>query len=256
MKIISWNVNGVRAIMKKDFMKFFNKEKADIYCLQEIKIHEDHLTDELKDIGALKNYKTYWDCAERKGYSGLVIISKIKPLSIKKGFGVKKFDIEGRVLTFELPKFYLINVYAPNSKPELERLQEKVEFNKKFIAYCEKLRKIKPIIFCGDLNVAHKEIDLRNPKQNEKNAGFTIEERTAFQKQLDKGYLDTFRIFNQDPDNYTWWSYRFNARARNMGWRIDYFCVSKKIIKNFKSSMILDKQTGSDHCPVTLNISL
>ena len=179
MKIISWNVNGVRAIMKKYFMKFFNKEKADIYCLQEVKIHEDHLTDELKGIGSLKGYKTYWDCAERKGYSGVAIISKIKPLSIKKGFGVKKFDIEGRVLTFELPKFYLINVYAPNSKPDLERLKEKVEFNKKFIAYCEKLRKTKPVIFCGDLNVAHKEIDLRNPKQNQKNAGFTIEERTA-----------------------------------------------------------------------------
>lgn len=254
MKIISWNVNGVRAIMKKDFMKFFNKEKADIYCLQEVKIHEDHLTDELKGIGSLKNYKTYWDCAERKGYSGVAIISKIKPLSIKKGFGTKKFDIEGRVLTFELPKFYLINVYAPNSKQELERLKEKVEFNKKFIAYCEKLRKIKPIIFCGDLNVAHKEIDLRNPKQNKKNAGFTIEERTAFQKQLDKGYLDCFRIFNQKPDNYTWWSYRFNARAKNIGWRIDYFVASKELKNKIKSSKILPKIMGSDHCPITLEI--
>ena len=254
MKIISWNVNGVRAIMKKDFMKFFNKEKADIYCLQEVKIHEGDLTDELKGIGALNNYKTYWHCAERKGYSGVAIISRIKPLSIKKGFGVKKFDIEGRVITIELPKFYLINIYVPNSKPELERLKEKVEFNKKFIAYCEKLRKIKPIIFCGDLNVAHKEIDLRNPKQNQKNAGFTIEERTAFQKQLDKGYLDTFRIFNKEPDNYTWWSYRFNARAKNIGWRIDYFITSKELEKKIKSSKILPKVMGSDHCPVVLEV--
>ncbi len=229
MKIISWNVNGIRAAMKKGFIDFFNKADVDIFCLQETKISDNDVTDELKQIGSLRGYKTYWFGAEKKGYSGTAIITRITPISVKKGIGVKKFDKEGRTIIVEFKKFYLIDVYAPNAKHGLVRLDEKVEFNRLFINYCEKLRKKKPIIFCGDLNVAHKEIDLRNPKENKNNAGFSIEERNAFQKQLDKGYLDTFRIFNKEPGNYTWWSYRFNARAKNIGWRIDYFIVSKEL---------------------------
>jgi len=254
MKVISWNVNGIRAAVKKGFIDFFNKADAGIFCLQETKISDKDLTDGLKQIGSLHGYKTYWFGAEKKGYSGTAIISRIEPIAVKKGFGVKKFDDEGRTITFELERFYLICIYAPNAKLELARLGEKIEFNEKFISYCEKLRKKKPVIFCGDLNVAHKEIDLRNPKENKNNAGFSIRERNAFQEQLDKGYLDAFRIFNKDPGNYTWWSYRFNARAKNIGWRIDYFIVSKELKPKVFSSEILKDVMGSDHCPILLEI--
>ncbi len=254
MKIISWNVNGIRAVMKKDFIKFFNENKADIYCLQEIKVHDGDVSDELRSLGALQGYKTYWNGADRKGYSGTAIISKVEPVSVMNGFGIKKFDIEGRVQIFELKDFYLLNVYAPNSKPGLVRLAEKLEFNHKFIDYCEELRKNKPIIFCGDLNVAHKEIDIANPKSNEESPGFTIEERNTFSEQLEKGYFDTFRLFNDKPAQYTWWSYRTNARARNIGWRLDYFVASKELKTKIISSKILSKVLGSDHCPVELNI--
>jgi exodeoxyribonuclease-3 len=254
MKIISWNVNGIRAAMKKGFMDFFNKADADIFCLQETKIHDDDLKDELKQIGAMHGYSSYWFGAKKKGYSGTAIISRENALSVQKGFGIKKFDDEGRTITFELEKFYVICVYAPNAKPELSRLDENVEFNNEFIKYCEKLRKKKPVIFCGDLNVAHEEIDLKNPKNNEHNAGFSIEEREAFQNQLEKGYLDTFRIFNKEPGYYTWWSYRFNARAKDIGWRIDYFIASKELKSKIFSSEILKNILGSDHCPIILEI--
>ncbi|MDD4250884.1 MAG: exodeoxyribonuclease III [Candidatus ainarchaeum sp.] len=256
MKIIAWNVNGIRAIMKKDFLKFFNETKADIYCLQEIKVHNDDVPDEIASFGSFNGYKTYFNGAKRKGYSGTGIISKIPPLDNKNGFNSKIFDDEGRVQTFELKDFFLLNVYAPNSKHGLLRLGEKIEFNEQFINYCEKLREKKPVIFCGDLNVAHKEIDLANPKQNEESPGFSIEERNAFSEQLEKGYIDTFRMFTKAPDQYTWWSYRFNARKRNIGWRIDYFVASKELKSKIKSSKILSNVLGSDHCPIELEINV
>ncbi len=254
MKFVSWNVNGIRAVIKKDFFNFFNNISADIYCLQETKIHSESLTDEIKQMGALHGYNSYWSGANKKGYSGVATITKIKPLSVIKGIGNKIFDDEGRILTLEFEKYYLINVYVPNSKRTLERLDEKIEFNKLFIDFCEKLRKNKPIIFCGDLNVAHKEIDIKNAKSNIKNAGFTIEERNAFQKQLDKGYIDTFRLFNQKEDNYTWWSYMNNARERNIGWRIDYFIVSSELKNKIINAGIMNEVFGSDHCPVWIEI--
>jgi exodeoxyribonuclease III len=256
MKIISWNVNGIRAIMKKDFIKFFNETKADIYCLQEIKVHDDDVPDEIAQIGALQGYKTYFNGAVRKGYSGVGFISKIVPLSVKSGIGVEKFDVEGRVQTFETKDMYLVNVYAPNAKPELVRLDEKIEFNVEFIKYCENLRKKKPVVFCGDLNVAHKEIDLANPKANELNPGFSKSERKAFTLQLEKGYIDTFRMFNKKAEQYTWWSYRFKARERNVGWRIDYFVASMEFENKIKSSKILASVLGSDHCPIELEINV
>lgn len=256
MKIVSFNVNGIRAVLKKGFLDFFNENNADIFCLQETKIHDNDLIDELKLIGALKGYKSYFFGAQKKGYSSTAIFSKIDPLSVRNGIGEKVFDDEGRVQVFELKKAYLLNVYVPNSKHELTRIKERLEFNKKFIDFCEKLRKKKPIIFCGDLNVAHKEIDLANPKENQENPGFSIFERTAFQTQLDKGYIDTFRLFNKNPNQYTWWSYRFKARERNIGWRIDYFIVSKELKSKVKSSKIISNVFGSDHCPIELEIDL
>ena len=256
MKIISWNVNGIRAVLKKDFMDFFNKANADVYCLQEIKIHDDHEAPEVRSIGAMSGYKGYFFGAERKGYSGVAIISKVEPISIERGFGSREFDGEGRTITLEFKDFYLVNAYVPNSKHGLLRLDGKLEFNKKFIKYCEKLRKKKPVIFCGDLNVAHKEIDLANPKENINNPGFSTPERDEFTKQLNKGYIDTFRMFNSNPGQYTWWSYRFKARERNIGWRIDYFVVSKELEKKVISSEILSNVYGSDHCPIQLEIAV
>ena len=242
--------------MRKDFLDFFNKEQADIYCLQEIKVHDGDIPDEIRAIGSFSGYKTYWNGAERKGYSGTAIISRIEPISVQNGFGMKLFDEEGRVQTFELADFYLVNVYSPNSKHGLLRLAEKLEFNEQLIQYCEKLRKKKPVIFCGDLNVAHKEIDLTNPKINTENPGFSIEERDSFTEQLAKGYLDTFRMFNKSPGQYTWWAYRFNCRARNIGWRIDYFIASLELEKKIISSKILASVEGSDHCPIELEVSI
>ena len=255
MKIVSWNVNGIRAVMRKDFLSFFNKTRANIYCLQEIKVHDGDIPDEIRAIGALQGYKAYFNGAERKGYSGTAIISNVEPLSVVNGFGMKLFDDEGRVQTFELADFYLVNVYSPNSKHGLLRLAEKLEFNEQLIQYCEKLRKKKPVIFCGDLNVAHKEIDLANPKQNRENPGFTDEERNAFTEQLGRGYVDTFRMFNDNPEQYTWWPYRFNCRVRNIGWRIDYFVASKELEKKIVSSEILASVEGSDHCPIELGVN-
>lgn len=252
MKLISWNVNGIRACIKKGFLDFFNKIDADIFCLQETKIHDNDVPDNIKSIGALNGYRSYFYGAEKKGYSGVAVFTKIKPVSVIKG--VNFIDHEGRVMILEFNKFFLLNIYVPNSKRELERLPERLDFNNHFIEYCEKLRKIKPIIFCGDLNVAHKEIDLANPKTNTRNAGFTIEERDAFTHQLNHGYIDTFRYFNKEPNNYTWWSYMARAREKNIGWRIDYFITSNELKNNLKSAKIHPEIFGSDHCPIELNL--
>lgn len=254
MKIISWNVNGIRAILKKEFLSFFYENEADIYCLQETKMHNEDIPLEVYEIGKEKGYKTYWNGAKKRGYSGTGIISKEEPLSLSFEIGDNRFDDEGRVMIFETKDFFLVNVYVPNSKRDLERLNERLEFNQLFIKKCEELRKKKPIIFTGDLNVAHREVDLMNPKTNLRCAGFTVEERNAFSNQLEKGYIDTFRMFNDKPEQYTWWSYMRNARERNIGWRIDYFIVSKELKDQIKSSEILQKVMGSDHCPVLLEL--
>lgn len=249
MKIISWNVNGIRAVMKKGFPDFVKKYNPDILCLQETKAHPDQVDELLNDYE-----HHFWNSADKKGYSGTAIFSKIKPLNVSYGGGIDVGDTEGRIVTAEFDDFFLVNVYTPNSKRGLARLDYRQEWDKLFFNYLKELEKSKPVITCGDLNVAHTEIDLARPKNNTKNAGFTPQERAGFQKYLDNGFLDTFRIFNQDPENYTWWSYMFNARAKNLGWRIDYFLTSEKLKKNIISAEILKDVMGSDHCPVTLNL--
>jgi len=249
MKIISWNVNGIRAVMKKGFPDFVKKYDPDILCLQETKAHPDQVDELLHDYE-----HHFWNSADKKGYSGTAIFSKIKPLNVSYGGGIDVGDTEGRIVTAEFDDFFLVNVYTPNSKRGLARLDYRQEWDKLFFNYLKDLEKSKPVITCGDLNVAHTEIDLARPKNNTKNAGFTPQERSGFQKYLDNGFLDTFRIFNQDPENYTWWSYMFNARAKNLGWRIDYFLTSEKLKKNIISAEILKDVMGSDHCPVTLNL--
>ena len=249
MKIISWNVNGIRAAMTKGFPDFVKKYNPDILCLQETKAHPDQVDELLHDYE-----HHFWNSADKKGYSGTAIFSKIKPLNVSYGGGIDVGDSEGRIVTAEFDEFFLVNVYTPNSKRGLARLDYRQEWDKLFYAYLKELEKSKPVITCGDLNVAHTEIDLARPKNNTKNAGFTQEERSGFQRYLDGGFLDTFRMFNQDPENYTWWSYMFNARAKNLGWRIDYFLASEKLKNNIISAEILNEVMGSDHCPVTLNL--
>jgi len=249
MKIISWNVNGIRAVMTKGFPDFVKKYNPDILCLQETKAHPDQVDELLHDYE-----HHFWNSADKKGYSGTAIFSKIKPLNVSYGGGIDVGDTEGRIVTAEFDEFFLVNVYTPNSKRGLARLDYRQEWDKLFYAYLKELEKSKPVITCGDLNVAHTEIDLARPKNNTKNAGFTQEERSGFQRYLDGGFLDTFRMFNQDPENYTWWSYMFNARAKNLGWRIDYFLASEKLKNNIISAEILNEVMGSDHCPVTLNL--
>ncbi len=244
MKIISWNVNGIRAVLKKGFLDFVKKENPDILCIQETKAHPAQV-DKILD-----NYEHhYWHSAEKKGYSGTAIFSKVEPMSVIYGDGPMN-DNEGRVITLEFKDYYLLTVYTPNSKRALERLDYRQEWDKNFLKFLKKLEKTKPVIFCGDLNVAHKEIDLARPDSNHHSAGFTKEERKGFENFLNAGYIDTFREFNKEPDNYTWWTYMFKARERNVGWRIDYFCVSKILKKKLKDAFILPKVMGSDHCPV------
>ncbi len=248
MKLISWNVNGIRAILKKGFLDFAKKEKPDILCLQEIKAHPSQVDSILED------YEQFWSDAKKKGYSGTAVFSKKKPKSVSYGIGIKEHGNEGRVITLEFDKFFLVNVYVPNAQRGLTRLKYRQKWDKDFLAYLKKLEKKKPVVFCGDLNVAHKEIDLANPKANVKNAGFTPEERAGFSKIIDSGFVDTFREFHKEAGQYSWWTYRFNARAKNIGWRIDYFCVSKRFMKNVKDSYILPKVIGSDHAPVVLEL--
>ena len=255
MKLISWNVNGLRAVITKGFQDFFNKIDADIFCLQETKMQEEQIDDNIKNI--FKNYYSYWNSAEKKGYSGTAIFSKQKPISIKYGIGIEEHDKEGRVITLEFEKFYMVNCYTPNSKRELERLEYRMIWEDEFRNYLLMLNETKPVIMCGDLNVAHKEIDLKNPKSNRRNAGFTDEERDKMTKLLNAGFTDTFRYLYPDKtEMYSWWSYMFKAREKNVGWRIDYFIVSKSIEEKIEESYIYSEVLGSDHCPVGLEINI
>ena len=250
MKIISWNVNGIRAVLKKGFLDFINDFNPDIICIQETKAHPEQV-----DLD-LDNYKyKYWNSATKKGYSGTAIFSKIKPISVQNDMNIEKHDDEGRVICMELKNYFLVTVYTPNSKRDLSRLDYRTnEWDRDFLIYLKELEKIKPIIFCGDLNVAHKEIDLKNPKTNKRNAGFTNEERLGFDNYINSGFLDTFRMYNKEPNHYTWWSYMFNSRAKNVGWRIDYFCISEILKKKITKSIILPEIMGSDHAPILIEI--
>lgn len=249
MKFISWNVNGIRACVTKGFLDFFKEVDADIFCLQETKLQEGQIELELE------GYYQYWNYAVKKGYSGTAIFTKRKPLSVNYGIQIEEHDNEGRVITLEFEDFYFVTVYTPNSQSELKRLEYRMRWEEDFKTYLLKLENIKPVIVCGDLNVAHKEIDLKNPKTNKKNAGFTNEERNKFTELLNAGFIDTYRFFNPLKEGvYSWWSYRFNARKNNSGWRIDYFLASKKIEDRLVSANIYTEVLGSDHCPVELVI--
>ena len=249
MKLISWNVNGIRACLTKGFTEFFKEIDADIFCIQETKCQVEQI--DLKFEG----YESYWNSAEKKGYSGTEIFTKIKPQNVIYGIGIEEHDKEGRVITLEFDKFYLVNVYTPNSKRGLERLDYRQVWEDEIRKYLLKLNENKPVIMCGDLNVAHKEIDLKNPKTNRKNAGFTDEERNKMTELLEVGFTDTFRLLYPDKENaYSWWSYMGHAREKNVGWRIDYFITSKDINDNIKEAMIYPEVLGSDHCPVGLDI--
>ena len=249
MKLISWNVNGLRACVTKGFMDFFAEADADIFCIQESKLQEGQIQLELP------GYYQYWNYAGKKGYSGTAVFTRQEPLSVSYGIGIEEHDQEGRVITLEFGDFYLVTVYTPNSQNELARLSYRMEWEDAFLAYLKKLEEKKPVIFCGDLNVAHREIDLKNPKTNRRNAGFTDEEREKFSRLLESGFIDTFRYFYPDQEGiYSWWSYRFSARAKNAGWRIDYFCVSESLKERLVDAKILTDVMGSDHCPVELDI--
>ena len=247
MKLISWNVNGLRACMGKGFPEFFQEADADIFCIQESKLQEGQISLELP------GYHQYWNYAEKKGYSGTAVFSKKEPLGVSYGIGREEHDKEGRVITLEFEDFYLITVYTPNSQDGLARLDYRMEWEDDFLSYLIWLEKKKPVIFCGDLNVAHREIDLKNPKTNRKNAGFTDEERAKFSQLLENGFIDTFRYFYPDLEGaYSWWSYRFRAREKNAGWRIDYFLVSPELKDRLVDALIYKDVYGSDHCPVGL----
>ena len=249
MKLVSWNVNGLRAVLKKNFMEVFASLDADIFCLQETKLQEGQAELELP------GYVQYWNYAERKGYSGTAVFTKKEPLSVSYGIGIPEHDREGRVITLEFEDFYFLTVYTPNSQNELARLAYRMTWEDAFLGYLEGLREKKPVIFCGDLNVAHEEIDLKNPKTNRHNAGFTDEEREKMTALLSAGYIDTFRYFYPDQrDIYSWWSYRFRAREKNAGWRIDYFIVSNELEGRLRDAKIHTEITGSDHCPVELDL--
>ena len=255
MKLISWNVNGLRAVINKGFEEFFKEINADIFCIQETKMQEEQLEEKINTI--FDGYKMYWNSAEKKGYSGTAIFSKKEPVNIKYGIGIEEHDKEGRVITLEFEKFYMVNCYTPNSKRELERLDYRMIWEEDFRNYLLELNKKKPVILCGDLNVAHKEIDLKNPKTNRGNAGFTDEEREKMTELLNSGFVDSFRYLYPDKtDKYTWWSYMFKAREKNAGWRIDYFIVSDNIKDKIKESYIFSEIMGSDHCPVGLDIEI
>ncbi len=246
-KLISWNVNGLRACVTKGFTDFFNEIDADIFCVQETKLQQGQI--ELP----LEGYHQYWNYAEKKGYSGTAMFTKEEPLNVTYGIGIQEHDSEGRVITAEFPEFYMVTCYTPNSQNELRRLDYRMEWEDAFLDYLQSLRKNKPVVLCGDLNVAHREIDLKNPKTNRKNAGFTDEERSKMTALLNSGYTDTFRHFYPDTEGvYSWWSYRFRAREKNAGWRIDYFITSAELDDKLVSAAIHTDVMGSDHCPVEL----
>ena len=253
MKLISWNVNGLRAVISKGFKEFFNEIDADIFCVQETKMQEDQIDIEIASI--FKNYNSYWNSAVKKGYSGTAVFTKEKPINVNYGLGIEEHDKEGRVITLEFKDFYLVNSYTPNSKRELERLDYRMVWEDEIRNYLIKLDKTKPVIYCGDFNVAHEEIDLKNPKTNHHNAGFTDEERAKMTKLLNSGFIDTFRyLYPEKQDSYTWWSYMFHAREKNVGWRIDYFITSESIKNKIKEAQIYAEVLGSDHCPIGLTI--
>ncbi|MBI2042945.1 exodeoxyribonuclease III [Candidatus Pacearchaeota archaeon] len=250
MKIISWNVAGLRSCFKKGLLDFIKKQKADVYCFQEVKCQLNQFPSDLNRLG----YEAFHSFAKKKGYSGVSIYTRVKPVNVFYGMGNELFDSEGRVLALEFKNFYLLNIYFPHSQRELKRLNFKLQFNKSVLEFCKKLEKTKPVVIASDFNVAHTEIDLANPKQNEKNAGFTKEEREWFDSFLKNGFVDTFREFNKNGGNYTWWTYRNGARERNIGWRVDYFVVSGKLKKKLKKSTILKDVFGSDHAPILLEV--
>ncbi len=250
MKLISWNVNGLRAVLRKNFLEYLAAEAPDILCLQEAKAGPN-------DVEQLwpATYTTYWNCAQKKGYSGTVIFSRTRPLNVTCGINMAEHDNEGRVLTAEYPDFFVVNVYVPNSKRELSRLPYRQQWDRDFLRYLKKLERRKPVIFCGDLNVAHTEIDLANPKANVRNHGFTIEERTGFGALIKAGFIDTFREFEKAGGHYTWWSPMSGARSRNVGWRIDYFLLSPALRPRLKHAFIRCDILGSDHCPVGIELA-
>ena len=248
--MISWNVNGLRACVEKGFLEYFRQADADVFCIQESKLSEGQI--ELP----LEGYYQYWNYAEKKGYSGTAIFTKEEPISVTYGIGVEEHDHEGRVIGAEFKEYYVVTCYTPNSQNELARLPYRMTWEDAFLSYLKRLEKKKPVIFCGDLNVAHKEIDLKNPKTNRKNAGFTDQERGKFTALLDAGFVDTYRYFYPDTEGvYSWWSYRFKAREKNAGWRLDYFCVSESLKDRLAGAAIHTEVTGSDHCPVELVIA-
>ncbi len=249
MKLVSWNVNGIRACLQKGFLDFFNEADADVFCLQETKLQAGQ-----HDL-ELPGYHQYWNYAEKKGYSGTALFTKKEPVNVTFGIGVEEHDREGRVITAEFESFYVVTVYVPNSQRELTRLDYRMEWEAAFLDYVKKLSTRKGVIYCGDLNVAHQEIDLKNPRTNHKNAGFTDEERACFTRVMESGFIDTFRYFYpEQTDAYTWWSYMANARAKNVGWRIDYFVVSQDMRERLEDAKIHPLVMGSDHCPVELDI--
>lgn len=255
MKLISWNVNGLRAVINKGFKEFFKEIDADIFCIQETKMQEAQLDENILEI--FEGYNAYWNSAEKKGYSGTAIFTKQKPLNVTYGIGKEEHDKEGRVITLEFEKFYMVNIYTPNSKRELERLDYRQLWEDEIRAYLLKLKENKPVVMCGDLNVAHTEIDLKNPKTNRKNAGFTDEERAKMTELLNAGFVDTFRYkYPEVEGKYSWWSYMFHAREKNAGWRIDYFIVSENLKDKIEDAKILDDIYGSDHCPVELDLNI
>lgn len=250
MKFVSWNVNGLRACVGKGFEESFAHLDADFFCLQETKMQADQL--DLQFPG----YESYWNYAEKKGYSGTAIYARQKPLNVTYGMGVEEHDHEGRIITLEMEKFFLITCYTPNSQDGLKRLDYRMKWEDDFLDYLKRLDAVKPIILCGDLNVAHEEIDLKNPKTNRKNAGFTDEEREKMTRLLSNGFIDTFRQLYPEQVTYSWWSYRFRAREKNAGWRIDYFIVSNRLLQDIKDAKIHTEILGSDHCPVELDLSI
>ncbi|HBG60242.1 MAG: exodeoxyribonuclease III [Omnitrophica WOR_2 bacterium GWF2_38_59] len=252
MRILSWNVNGIRAIEKKGFLDFLQKESPDILCLQETKCNPEQLTDKLL---APKEYKSYWSSAEKKGYSGVCIYTKEEPVSVKHGFGIEEFDSEGRILILEFKDFDLFNIYYPNGGAANKRVPYKLDFYKAFLDHANKLKKKgKKLIICGDVNTAHNEIDLARPKSNENNTGFLPEERAWITKFIDNGFIDTFRQFNNEPGHYTWWDYKTKARERDVGWRIDYFFITENLLSKLKKAFIMKYILGSDHCPTGIEL--
>ncbi len=249
MKLISWNVNGLRAVLRKSFLDYIEQEQPDILCLQETKCTPDDV-EQLWPV----SYTTYWNCAVKKGYSGVAIFSKVRPIEVKPHISIPEHDQEGRVLMAEFPDFYLINVYVPNSKRDLSRLAYRQNWDRDFLAYLKRLETTKPVVFCGDLNVAHKEIDLANPKANVRNHGFTPEERAGFDAFVNAGFVDTFREFEKGGGHYTWWSPMSGARKRNIGWRLDYFLISASLRPRLKTAFIRKDVEGSDHCPVGIEL--